>query len=282
MSVITIAISQTTKLYRLRILTIIATLGLLFATNCLNSQDLIFMLEGHVYSYDADAEDGQGQPLGNVKVRVLGTDSSILETMTEPTGYYEFETDSAGARLINANCSYTVVVSAMDEPASDGNKYLESKGQETTRGLSESTVFIKDFYLLPATPGCEGLMPTFPFNLCNEFILNDSVIVVDSLDLIVQILKENPTIELEIIGRCDLFSEMIQNEECAQQRANLVKDYLVKRGTNALRLATSISLTDYPFMSDQEFQSLHSYRQKRLKKRSNEVLLRVTSFDFEP
>jgi hypothetical protein len=243
-------------------------------------QDLIFMLEGHVYNSVEEGENAN--PLGNVKVRVLGTDGSVLETMTDPTGYYEFEMDSAGARLINANCAYTIEVSAMDEPASDGEKYLRTKSQETTIGIADSTVFIKDFYLVSTTLGCRGLLPSFPFNSCYEFIINDSVNVFDSLDFMVQILRENPTIELEIIGRCDQFMEVEQNEECAQQRANLVKDYLVKKGTNPARLTTTISLSDYPFLTDTEFQNLHPYRQKILKKRSDEILLRVTSFDFEP
>ncbi len=171
------------------------------------------MLEGHVHN---SVEEGEkAHPLGNVKVRVLGTDGSAIETITDATGFYEFETDSAGARLINANCAYTIEVSAMDEPASDGEKYLSAKSQETTIGIAESTVFIKDFYLVSTTLGCRGLLPSFLFNSSNEFIINDSVNVFDSLDFMVQILRENPTIELEIIGRCDQFMEVEQNEECA-------------------------------------------------------------------
>jgi outer membrane protein OmpA-like peptidoglycan-associated protein len=273
--------SQLSNLGSLRSLTTIFTFCLLFVASSLNSQDLIFMLKGNVYAFED--EDVQGQPLGNVKVRVLGTDGSVLETITDPTGYYEFETDSAGARLINANCAYSIEVSAMEEPASDGNKYLESKGQETTIGVTESTGFIKDFALACADCNtCGGLIPRFPFSDCTTLIENDSINIRDSLDFIVQVLKENQTIELEIIGRCDLFSEVKQNEECAQQRANLVKDYFLRKGMNAARLKTTVSLSEYPFLSDQEFQSLHPYSQEWLKKRSNEVLLHVISFDFEP
>lgn len=63
---------------------------------------------------------------------------------------------------------------------------------------------------------------------------------------------------------------------------NLVKDYLVRKGTNPLRLTTTISLSDYPFMANSEFQHLDPFDQKMLKKRSNEVILRVVSFDFKP
>jgi hypothetical protein len=260
---------------------IIIILFLLFTSILSKSQDLIFILEGHVYDYVEEGENAR--PLGNVKLHVLGTDGSVQESLTDVTGYYEFETDSSGARLIKANCSYTVVVSAMDEPASDGNKYLESKGQETTIGMTESTVFIKDFALVCADCNvCGGLIPRLPFTDCNTLIENDSINVLDSLDFIVQILKENPTIELEIIGRCDQFMKTEQKEECSQQRANLVKDYFVRKGTNPLRLNATISLSEYPFLTATEFQNLRSYHQKMLKKRSNEVLLRVTSFDFEP
>jgi hypothetical protein len=160
---------RTTPFYtsvKMKVQQIVILLYLLFTSFLVKGQDLIFMLEGHVYSSFEESENAH--PLGNVKVRVLGTDGSAIETITDPTGYYEFEMDSAGARLINANCSYTVVVSAIDEPASDGNKYFESKGQETTIGIAESTVFIKDF--APVCSSCGGLMPRFPFMDCTTLI----------------------------------------------------------------------------------------------------------------
>ncbi|MEX2596996.1 MAG: hypothetical protein WEC59_08705, partial [Salibacteraceae bacterium] len=105
---------------------------------------LIFKLEGTVTDVDTK------EPLGDVKVSLIGTDGSVGEVKTDPTGHYEFETRENEERYILENTSYTIEVSAIDEPASNGHKYLGSKGQETTVGLTESTAFIKDFALLCA------------------------------------------------------------------------------------------------------------------------------------
>jgi len=70
----------------------IIILFLLFTSILAKSQDLIFMLKGHVYNYVEEGDNAH--PLGNVKLRVLGTDGSVQESLTDSTGYYKFETDS--------------------------------------------------------------------------------------------------------------------------------------------------------------------------------------------
>jgi len=58
------------------------------------------------------------------------------------------------------------------------------------------------------------------------------------LDEIVQILKDNPKINLEVQGHTDNVGSASYNERLSQSRADSVRAYLVSHGTDAARLVS--------------------------------------------
>ncbi|MDA3866348.1 MAG: OmpA family protein, partial [Salinivirgaceae bacterium] len=58
------------------------------------------------------------------------------------------------------------------------------------------------------------------------------------LDRLAEILKDNPTIELEIVGHCDDI-EALENIEIAEERARTVMSYLMKQNIGNLRFSSA-------------------------------------------
>ncbi len=60
----------------------------------------------------------------------------------------------------------------------------------------------------------------------------------NSLDIIVDYMHENPKIRMKIIGHTDLIGSLDDNMLLSRERANSVRDYLVRKGVEEKRLET--------------------------------------------
>lgn len=243
---------------------------------------LIFMLKGTITSYDEDG--GDGSPLGNVKVKLLGTDGTVAETKTDGTGAYEFEMKDNDERYIVANTSYTIEVSAIEEPASDGQKYLGSKGQETTVGLEESTAFIKDFALVCADCGGDIKMPLVLYALGKwDLLVNDVVNSKDSLEYLYTILKENSTITIELAAHTDTRGQEKANQILSQKRAETCVNYLIEKGIDPARMTPIGYGESRPIISDEQIAAMNTEEEREAGHQKNRrTVFRVLSFDFIP
>lgn len=89
----------------------------------------------------------------------------------------------------------------------------------------------------------------FDFDI--RFPLNDTNIdysFTSELDKIVDAMKKHPEIKLEVVGHsCDLGAE-IAKRNIAQQRANIVKTYLIDKGIDASRVSSSGKSDDQPLV----------------------------------
>ena len=243
---------------------------------------LIFALEGQVLDVETK------EPLGNVKVRLVGTDGSVGEVMTDPTGHYEFEVRENEERYILENTSYTVEVSAMESPATlpDGteHRFLSAKGQETTVGLSESTKFVKDFELLCATCEQEIKMPLVLYPLAQwTLLVNDEVNSKDSLEYLYNILVENPTIRIELAAHTDTRGSDKSNHILSQKRAETCVNYLIERGVDPERMVPVGYGESRPIVSDAQIAALPSNEEREAAHQKNRrTVFQVLSFDYVP
>lgn len=239
---------------------------------------IIFALEGTVTDVETK------EPLGNVHVKLLGTDGSIGEYTTDPTGHYEFETRENGDRYIVENTSYTIEVNGMEQETSNGERYLGSKGQETTVGLDQSTKFIKDFQLQCATCISEIPMPEVRYPTAEwSLVVDETINSKDSLDVLYQTLIDNPTIVIELAAHTDTRGTEKSNQILSQRRAQTCVDYLVDKGIDRERMIPVGYGESRPKISDATIDALPSTEEKLAAHAKNRrTVFSVLRFDYIP
>jgi hypothetical protein len=171
---------------------------------------LFFIVEGTVNDEETKIL------LEGSKVKLIGTDGSSTETLTDSNGYYSFD--------LNYPISYSIVASK--------KKYYVGKGKITTQNLSKSKTLISSFELKQIENiGC----PLFPNILFEQnkvipfFEENNSN---DLYELFLGLLKENPSIIIELTG----YRDKTEKKKISLYRAQKLVSELNKRGINKLRL----------------------------------------------
>lgn len=239
---------------------------------------LIFKLEGTITDVETK------EPLGNVKVKLLGTDGSVAELMTDPTGHYEFEMKENEERYIVENTSYTVEVTAFDPKASNDHRYLGAKGQETTVGVPVSTAFVKDFELQCADCAVDIKMRKVLYDL-GEWTLrvDEEVNSKDSLDYLFDVLVDNPTIVIELAAHTDTRGTAKANKILSQKRAETCVNYLIEKGIDPERMVPMGYGEDRPQITDEDIAALGTEEEREAAHAKNRrTVFRVLSFDFVP
>jgi outer membrane protein OmpA-like peptidoglycan-associated protein len=97
------------------------------------------------------------------------------------------------------------------------------------------TEFQKDLYLVPIEVGQKISMNNVFFEQSKPILLSSSY---PELDRMVEILKFNPKLEIRIDGHTDNQGDAGKNMELSQQRVEVVKEYLVKKGITSKRVTT--------------------------------------------
>jgi peptidoglycan-associated lipoprotein len=201
---------------------------------------VIYTLQGTVK--DVDCKD----PIAGATVKLIGTDGSSVETLTDAQGFYKFEEKENGDRYILENTSYTILVEKnvgakkaspkCDQSDYDKRKYLNGKGQETTVGVEKSTAFVHDFELQCSNCG-EIKFKTVLYPLGSaELLVDDKVNSKDSLDFLYQTLIDNPNIVIELAAHTDARGSDASNQKLSDERAQTCVDYLISKGIDSERL----------------------------------------------
>jgi peptidoglycan-associated lipoprotein len=202
-----------------------------------------------------------GAAVANAKIKLLGTDGSSVELMTDELGYYEFDQVSGSAeRYIKGETSYTLEVSK--------EKYLNGKGQETTVGLIKSTKLVHDFKIQPFSDVI--VFPEVRYDLARwELQVNDSVNSKDSLDFLYTTLIENPNIVIELKAYTDSRGKDQANLELSQKRAQSCVDYLVSKGIPQDRMVAVGKGEADPVNTDEVINALPTKEEKEAAHQKN-------------
>lgn len=153
--------------------------------------------------------------LVNAKIKLVGTDGSSVEGITNENGEYLFEINGT-ERYIKEETSYSLVVSKQ--------KYLNAKGKETTVGLTESRNFVHEYVLQPVENTVIKL-PLIEYAYNSHLLRPNSK---DSLNYLYNILMENPQITIQLRSHTDFRGSAGYNQKLSQRRAQSCVDYLVK------------------------------------------------------
>lgn len=201
---------------------------------------VIYTLQGTVTDLDCKA------PIAGATVKLIGTDGSSVEALTDAQGFYKFEEKENGDRYISEATSYTILVDKgvgakkaspdCGQSDYDKRKYLSSKGQETTIDIDKSTAFVHDFALQCFNCG-EIKFKTVLYKVGEyDLMVTENINSKDSLDFLYQTLIDNPTIVIELAAHTDARGSAEKNQILSDNRAKTCVEYLISKGIDAERL----------------------------------------------
>ncbi len=152
-------------------------------------------------------------------VQLIGSTGSSVSTRTNDQGYYSF-----GKSQLESNTTYEVMVTKPN--------YFNSRGTFTTVGVEFSKDFEKNFMLHPI-PSEPIMLPEILYDLAKWDLKPQYE---DSLQGLVQTLRDNPNLVIELASHTDIRDSDERNDILSQRRAQSVVDYLIIRGIDPYRL----------------------------------------------
>jgi outer membrane protein OmpA-like peptidoglycan-associated protein len=168
------------------------------------------MLAGTVY------DSKTNQPIQAKVNAVLRNDKKVDFKIPAPGGKYEQEIKALGTyRLIASAEGYL--------NATDSAEVVDE----------ETTPVIKDLYLQPIEVGLTVRLKNIYFDFDKTTLKSESFV---ELNKVVEFLKNNPTVEIEISGHTDSKGSDDYNLNLSQGRSQSVVDYIVSQGIDAFRL----------------------------------------------
>lgn len=172
---------------------------------------LVFTVSGKVIDGDTKGV------IEGANIEIFGSDGSSIPFKTDKTGAYKFD--------LKPETSYRISATMKDYL----NKYIEV----STVGLEVSKDFIGDFdFALRSTLRAIEL-PEVYYDLGKWDLRPESK---KALDGLVQTLKENPTIVVELGSHTDSRPIPMTNDTLSQRRAESVVKYLIQAGIDQDRL----------------------------------------------
>ncbi len=227
--------------------------------------DMVFALQGVAY------DKMTNQPLANAKISVVGTNGSNFSAMTDENGGFNFA-ENGKDRYIKENTSYSILA--------EKEGYLVVKDQVTTVGLAESTTFVKEYFLQPATSDIVIKLPEVQYDL-GKFDLRPEG--KDSLETLYQTLIDNPTIIIELSAHTDSRDSDARNQILSQNRAQSCVNYLVTKGIDPARMVPKGYGESKLRISDAQIKAMKTKEEQEAAHQQNRrTEFRVLSYDYVP
>lgn len=152
------------------------------------------------------------------------------ETNQPTNGVVHFETEN-----IHANSMYGIFTAKLSKGKNTVMR-IEAKGFipiDTVLDIKDNMAL--SFKMRPFKAGSKFKLKNIHFEQSKAEITSDSQ---KSLDRLVKLLIDNPTLNIEVGGHTDIIGDPILNMRLSRSRADVVKDYLVKHGIDESRLAS--------------------------------------------
>ncbi len=168
-----------------------------------------FVLQGVIKDENTD------QPIKGARIRIVGSDGTDLDITTLDDGTFRYK--------LNQHTDYIYLAKK--------EGYLNGKGRITTAELADSKVFRDEIRLASISNPVEVENVLYDFG---KWELRPEA--KKELNGLVDILKANPNITIELSSHTDMIGDSISNITLSQKRAQSVVDYLVEKGITKDRL----------------------------------------------
>lgn len=157
------------------------------------------------------------QKIKNSKIGiVLKSDRATNYSVVAATGHYEQNISSLGWYLFTASAE----------------GYLNSTDSVQVES-QEITPVIKNLYLTPIEVGLTVRLKNIYFDFDKTTLKSESFV---ELNKVVDFLKQNPSVSIEISGHTDSKGSDTYNQNLSQGRSQAVVDYLISQGIDSSRL----------------------------------------------
>lgn len=179
----------------------------------LEKPKIILALRGKTY----DKKTGALLPLTNVTL--MRADRQVVgKQLTADSAGYFF--------MLDKNTEYMVLGQKL--------KYYSDSGKVSTLGLSHSDTLVVDLHLEPLFAlGTKIEIKNIHYNFDKDNIRPDAAKILDET---VRIMRDNPTLEIELGSHTDSRGSDIYNLDLSQRRAQSAVNYLVSRGIARSRM----------------------------------------------
>lgn len=167
------------------------------------------------------------------RVRVWG--SVINATTKEPlAAMVNFHSDSSFQVIAGVNGKFSIDIPSVDEYSIK----VEAPGfVGSFEKLDIRTFEMKElemnFKLQPVAVGATVNLKSVLFQQSTANLLDESY---DELNMVVDFLKTNPSVEIELAGHTDNRGIQVHNMRLSRERVDKVKDYLVSQGIDGKRI----------------------------------------------
>ncbi len=233
---------------------------------------LFNIINGQTFSVKGTVTDDKTQrPLKGAVVRIVGSDGLDAIVKTDSTGYYFFDSSK-----LKSNTSYIVSADASDQD------YLASsaKANITTVGLTESKIFTADFQLRKGGVIVDRFFPLLRFYYEKADAVGS---LPDSLNYIVRLLKDNPTIKIEADGHGS--PDEKDAMPLSMERALVCKIYMFTQGIDSARIVAKGWGSTKPLegCSKSDIRKMKTKEEKiQACEMDRRVEFRVLSFNYKP
>jgi len=185
--------------------------------------------------------DENGILIYESKVNLVGSDGTSLETLSGVDGSFTF--------ALKPGTDYVITTTK--------DKYLKGKGKESTKGLVESKTLEIIILMTPVFNPIE--IPNIEYDFGKDNLREESKVALDGL---VETLKENDNITIELGAHTDFRGTSEANTDLSQRRAQSVVTYLISKGIKTDRLVAkgygesqpvlvSVKIAEkYPFLKE--------------------------------
>jgi outer membrane protein OmpA-like peptidoglycan-associated protein/tetratricopeptide (TPR) repeat protein len=190
----------------------------------------LFTLDVRVY--EVGFKGSKGPAIADAKIKIVGSSGATWDGFTDDQGKVYYEVKPDGARYINEETSYKIYVSK-DGIGDQG--YYPNDGEISTVGMDRSFDFVKEIPLMSKRP---IRLPEVRYDLAKANLqVNDTVNSKDSLNYVIEMLAEYPTLIISLVSHTDWRGNAKDNKTLSQNRAQACVDYLVKeKGVDPRRL----------------------------------------------
>lgn len=177
----------------------------------IEQEKLKFLVQGKVFNRETNL------PLPNAVVTLKKIDGTPVMVQTDDEGKFKFNLDE--------NTDYDLLA--------DKTNFRSDKASITTKRLTTSTPIEQLLYLTPIVINKPIRIENIYYDFDKSNIRKDAAI---ELDKLVAIMKENPTIWIELGSHTDSRGNDQYNQWLSQSRANSAVQYIIDRGIEKSRI----------------------------------------------